>query len=126
MTPRGFYTHPRRPIRDRFDEKVDRRGASECWPWLGAITGEGYGAFMVASDGGVDDIVGAHRMALFLASGEWPPEDTRHSCHRRDCVNPGHLLAGSRRQNMMDMVEAGRSLTGERQPNAKLTWAKVR
>ena len=126
MTAREANTQPRRPIRVRFDEKVDRRGDAECWPWLGAVTGEGYGAFMVASDGGLDDIVGAHRMALFLCSGQWPGEDTRHTCHRRDCVNPAHLLPGSRRQNMADMIEAGRSLTGELQPNAKLSWSRVR
>lgn len=81
---------------------------------------------MIASDGGIDDIVGAHRMALFFKTGEWPSEDTRHTCHRRDCVNANHLIAGSRLENMADMREAGRSLVGERQPNAKLTWSMVR
>ena len=55
--------------------------------------------------------------------------DTRHTCDNRWCINPAHLLPGTRLDNVMDMVQRGRHartrLCGERHPNHKLTWAKV-
>lgn len=124
--PRGVYPRKRKPMRERFLSKVERRGDDECWPWVGCTNGVGYGQFMIASHQGVDDVVGAHRVALFLETGYWPPADTRHLCHNSICVNPRHLIPGTRAQNMGDMILAGRSLSGELQPNHKLTWEKVR
>jgi hypothetical protein len=57
------------------------------------------------------------------------PEDSPfvlHSCHRRNCIAPLHLRAGTPAQNSREMVEAGRSARGERNPNAKLTARDVR
>lgn len=116
----------RRPMLERYWEKVDRRGPDECWPWVGGKS-EGYGRFMTVSVAGTGDLVFAHQFAYYLTTGEWPApgQDVRHSCHNRDCVNGRHLSVGSRLQNMQDMVDAGRSLVGELQPNHKLTWAAV-
>lgn len=124
--PRGIYTRKRRPIRDRYFEKVDQRGPEECWPWTGSKNSDGYGQFMLASHGGVDDVVGAHRVALFFATGIWPRNDTRHSCDNPVCQNPAHLTPGTRAENMADMIAKGRSLRGESQPRHKLSWSQVR
>lgn len=118
--PRGVYERTKRSLEDRFWEKVEKQ-AHGCWLWTGA-TREGYGRIMLPDQ----TLVDAHRLSYFMAHGVWPPEDTRHCCHTPACVNPVHLIPGSRAQNMRDMVEAGRSLVGELQPNHKLTWARVR
>lgn len=122
-------TRARIPVRDRFWSKVQKGEADGCWIWTGA-TSAGYGVIMTASamiDGKRHvETVGAHRLSYFFATGTWPTEDTRHRCHNTVCVNPAHLVPGTRFQNMQDMVEAGRSMTGELQPMHKLTWAKVR
>ena len=35
-------------------------------------------------------------------------EQANHVCHRRECINPEHLYAGSPRDNVRDMDAAGR------------------
>lgn len=38
-----------------------------------------------------------------------PPMVVRHTCDNRKCINPEHLVPGTHRENMKDMVERGRS-----------------
>lgn len=118
--PRGVYAHKVIPPEDRFWAKVQKGGPDECWLWKNA--GDDYGRFMADER----SIVYAHRYSFWLAYGHWPDGDCRHSCHTPACVNPRHLLSGTRKQNMQDSVEAGRTRTGERNPVAKLTWSAVR
>jgi hypothetical protein len=49
----------------------------------------------------------------------------RHKCDVRLCVNPDHLLVGSRRDNVQDAKDRDRHARGERFNRAKLTDAKV-
>lgn len=118
--PRGVYTRTPKTLEERFWAKVTKGGPDECWLWS-AATREGYGRIMLEDH----TLADAHRVSYFLAYGVWPPEDTRHRCHTPACVNPAHLIPGTRAENMQDMVEAGRSMYGERNPNAKLTWPIV-
>lgn len=128
--PPGGHNRTRKPLAERFWAKVLRAGDAECWIWTGTKTADGYGKIMTASakvDGRhLTETVGAHRLSYFLHTGVWPPGDTRHLCHNPSCVNPAHLLPGTRGENMRDMVDAGRSLVGELQPMHKLTWEIVR
>lgn len=55
--------------------------------------------------------------------GEW---DTRHTCNVRACVNPDHLLSGTRQDNALDRYEQGTAPVGERAPNAQLAEHAVR
>lgn len=126
MPPGG---RKRTPLEKRFWAKVDKNGPmvleSPCWIWTGARS-QGYGRIMVSSGRGRELTEFAHRLSFFWAFGSLPAPDCRHRCHVRACVNPGHLLSGTRAQNMADMVDSGRSLRGERQPRHRLTWAQVR
>jgi hypothetical protein len=64
--------------------------------------------------------VNAHRMAYLLHHGVLPEGVVRHTCHVQLCVNPAHLIAGTKADNQKDMVEAGRSLKGSKNSASKL------
>lgn len=49
----------------------------------------------------------------------------RHKCDNPSCINPAHLILGSQKQNMEDMVSRGRSLCGDRHKQAKLSKSQV-
>jgi len=49
----------------------------------------------------------------------------RHICDNPRCINPSHLLPGSHRDNMEDMVERGRSARGSKHGISKLTENQV-
>lgn len=99
---------------DRFWSKVDRSsGADACWPWTGAKSKRGYGAFRL---GGSRRMVGAHRFALEIGNGVVLVNGMQ-SCHRCDnppCCNPAHLFAGTQRDNHSDMCMKNRQARAER------------
>lgn len=112
---------PQRPIAERFWEKVERRGAEECWPWKAYIAASGYGICRGATKN-----VRAHRMAYELAHGPIPEGlIVRHRCDNRRCCNPRHLEVGTATDNARDRVERRRTAHGERSPAAKLSEAQV-
>lgn len=68
-----------------------------------------------------------HRVAYELSNGPIPDGQLiRHKCDNRRCVNPGHLLAGTQRDNMRDAVERNRVARGFRLPHTRLTEQDVR
>lgn len=48
-----------------------------------------------------------------------------HKCDNTLCINPKHLVLGTRAQNSLDMKTKKRSTIGERNPAAKLTSTQV-
>lgn len=106
------------PLEVRFAVRVERRGPDECWPWTGSTDRQGYGMLSVNGKN-----VGAHRVALFLATGVWPVLDTLHSCDNPPCCNEAHLSEGTHAENMRQMIERGRRATqrGDAHPGSKLT-----
>ena len=76
-----------------------------CWLWSGSTTTAGYG--VMAVDG---RSVTAHRIAFAIEHGETPPPDmvVTHECDVKLCVNPTHLRAGTRSENVKEAFERGK------------------
>lgn len=108
-----------RASRERFESKF--RITPGCWIWTGAKSKCGYG---YATMDGV--YMSAHRASYQLYKGRIEKgQHIQHSCDNRICVNPDHLTAGTRQENIQDMVNKGRQARGEKNCNAKLTAAQI-
>jgi hypothetical protein len=104
----------------RFWSKVAVASPDSCWEWQ-AGTVDGYGIFQVGPS-----LKRAHRVSYAIQNGSAPDDLVlRHKCDNRRCVNPGHLLPGTKKQNMEDAVARGRHAHGERHGRSKLTAEKV-
>lgn len=104
----GDVNSGRRPALERYWASVERRGPSECWPWLGRRDRDGYGWF---SDFSIRrSPLRAHRYMIYVVTSRLP-EPTEHVLHRCDnppCVNPAHLFIGSNLDNIADKIAKGR------------------
>lgn len=90
---------------DRFNLYLFPEPNSGCWFWMGGLLPTGYGRFNYAPASNY-----AHRASFLLANGELPDgDDICHRCDIRCCVNPYHLFAGSRSDNIRDMIHKGRA-----------------
>lgn len=90
----------RKTLEERYWPKVDRRSPDECWPWLAALKGNGYG--VIGRGGRGAGYSYAHRVAYELAVGPIPPSMTiDHLCRNRRCCNPSHLEIVTRGENTL-------------------------
>ena len=90
----------------RFWLKVDKNGPvpahrpdlGPCWLWTASINKTtGYGQFAISH--GVQ--VQTHRYSYEMANESIPEKhDVHHECHVRRCINPAHLSALSRSDNL--------------------------
>lgn len=81
-----------------FVEKTDG-----CWNWTGATNGDkGYGAFKFDQRSHK-----AHRISymLFVDNDLDGTLVVHHTCANRKCVNPDHLQAVTRHNNVAEMLE---------------------
>ena len=112
-----------RPIAERFESKVERIPFMGCWLWMGAVNERGYGVIGRGARG--EGMEKAHRLSYRLHKGEIPDGNViMHKCGNPTCVNPGHLVAGTQKENAQDTVRMGRlKLPDNSCENAK--WAKL-
>lgn len=82
----------------------------QIWP-AGAATNNGYGRFNVRDGAGKQRGVLAHRASLEAHLGRKlvRGEEVMHRCDVPRCVNPEHLVVGTHRENMIDMMSKGRA-----------------
>lgn len=88
-------------VDDGFWRKVDIGEPNDCWEWTGHRDRQGYGRAMKSFL--------AHRGSFELAHGPIPEGlCVLHRCDNPPCVNPAHLLLGTKRDNAQDAIAKGR------------------
>ena len=75
---------------------------SECIEWPYGLSTTGYGKFKMKQR-----TWKAHRWFFLQHNGYLPPV-VRHACDNPKCVNPAHLVGGTQKDNVKDMMERGR------------------
>lgn len=108
----------------RFWAKVAKGGPDECWLWTAATNEHGYGV-MRPQGRRSGPTVKAHRVSVALDGRDPVGQCVLHICDNPPCVNPSHLVVGTKRDNTQDMITKQRGLVGERNGHAKLTAADV-
>lgn len=112
-------------VEERFWRHVEKTDG--CWNWTGFLNWAGYGRLSV----GNRKMRSAHRLSFEMHGGEIPRGMVvMHTCDNPACVNPGHLLLGTMKDNTQDMLAKGRGNhrcpQGEGNPNNKLTADQAR
>jgi len=111
---------PKQPELDRFMSHVNKH-ESGCWLWTAyCMKKNGYGFFSTPSKHEL-----AHRVSYRLFNGELDKRDVMHKCDVRNCVNPEHLVLGTRLENMQDAKLKRRISIGEKHGRSKLTEEQV-
>lgn len=93
-----------------------------CWVWQRSLQKQGYGIL-----GFRGATMLAHRVAMWMATGEEPNGLVLHRCNNKPCCNPDHLYIGDKIDNYADLRATGwRPPTrGSRNGFAKLTETDV-
>lgn len=96
----------------RFEAKYVK-SPSGCWEWVGAKHERGYGYFYTHPDFSDRKMDYTHRVSLFLYNGMKPNSNdcVLHKCDNPSCVNPDHLMIGTHKDNMLDMVGKSRFIS---------------
>ena len=94
----------RRDWRPRYWKYVTFEPNTGCWLWTGAATANGYGTLGVGSR-----LMRATHLSVLLRDGAFPSTGlVMHRCDQPSCVNPEHLVVGTHKANVADMIGKGR------------------
>lgn len=114
----SIYTHNEQVFFDKVLKHIIIQKKSNCWIWQGCVDKKGYGIFGDWK---------AYRWTYFLWYGDIPDGKwILHKCDNTSCVNPNHLFAGTRQDNIRDMVRKGRQCSGIKNAMHKLDNKQVR
>jgi hypothetical protein len=84
-------------VAERIENSITRVPEAGCWLWEKSVTGLGYAR--MAHHGKAR---AAHRLSFEAFKGEIPEGlEIDHTCKVRSCVNPDHLEAVTRHENML-------------------------
>jgi hypothetical protein len=84
----------------------------DCWVWTKCCSESGHGRISVGPFK-ARRMERAHRVSYRLFVGDIPEgEVVRHRCDNPPCCNPRHLVLGSQRENVDDMVKRHRHRSG--------------
>jgi hypothetical protein len=97
-------------LKERFDEKWVPVPESGCWIWIGSCDPHGYARLSLNGFMAL-----AHRVAVVLYKKAVLNRRivVIHKCNIRSCVNPEHLYAGTRQDQVAHMQEHGLFAKGE-------------
>jgi len=107
---------PKRPLEQRFWEKVEK--GDGCWIWTGSRSPKGYGQLW--SEG---TFLRSHRVSWLVHFGPIPEGMwVLHHCDNPPCVRPDHLYLGTAQQNSADRERRKRHA---HKVHRSLTWQQA-
>ena len=106
----------RRPMEDRFFDKVIKKPG--CWAWGGHINEHGYGRMLSSEP---RTLILAHRASWVIHCGPIPSGLlVLHRCDNPGCTKPSHLYIGTQSDNMRDRALRTWRPIGEKHPRTHL------
>ena len=105
---------------DYITERTEIDPETGCWVWQLALNKYGYGKAWWNKK-----TVTAHRLSYKYSKGDPGDLCVLHKCGNRKCCNPGHLYAGTHKQNSEDRVKDGTGARGRSHGMTKLCEEQV-
>lgn len=82
---------------------IEKRGAAECWPYIGGTFSGRYGRFTLHGRALL-----AHRHIYAMVAGQIDPGlFVMHKCNNKLCCNPSHLTIGTNSENQRHASSSG-------------------